>query len=731
MDYSEVAGLRVSANIKSLVDEEIAPGTGVTAEQFWQSLAAILARFAPENRILLEERNRVQKEIDDWVAGSKDRLLDTAGQKAFLESIGYIVEEGGPFKVDVRGVDDEIALIAGPQLVVPVQIARYALNAANARWGSLYDAVYGTDVIGAPDTSEPGYDPDRGRTVVAYVKDFLDRVIPLSGGSYASVVRFELQTDAGSAGLRATLQDGTETGLADTAQFAGYNISGGTLSEIILKNNGLHIRLLIDPEDAIGRQDPAGIKDVVVEAAVTTIQDFEDSVAAVDAPDKELVYRNWLGLMNGSLETPVEKNGSVHTRRLHPDLEYLTPEGSPSKLHGRSVLFVRTVGLHMYTDCVLDENGNATPEGILDTMVSCLAAKHDLGGAGQVRNSRNGSVYIVKPKLHGPEEVRFTVALFEAVEEALNLQPGTIKIGIMDEERRTTVNLKECIRAARSRVVFINTGFLDRTGDEIHTVMKADAVVPKPEIKDAAWIKAYENWNVDIGIETGLPGHGQIGKGMWPMPDSMKAMVDTKSGHPEAGASTAWVPSPTAATLHAMHYHEVSVADRQRELADRQRADIHDLLTPPLLGDRKLEHDEIEKELDNNTQGILGYVVRWVGQGIGCSKVPDINDVNLMEDRATLRISSQHIANWLEHGIVTREQVVSTMKRMARIVDQQNAGDPAYQPMAPDFESSIEFNAALDLVFHGAAEPNGYTENVLHTRRREKKQQLALEGTGT
>ncbi|MDZ7840565.1 MAG: malate synthase G [Gammaproteobacteria bacterium] len=730
MDYSEVAGLKVSANIRTLVDEEIAPGTDVTAEAFWQSLAAIISRFAPDNRMLLEERDRIQREIDDWVAGNRSRLLDTTGQKAFLESIGYIVEEGGPFKVDVSDVDDEIALIAGPQLVVPVQIARYALNAANARWGSLYDAVYGTDVIGAPDTTEPGYDPDRGRAVVAYVKDFLDRVVPLGEGTYADVVRFALQTEEGIAGLRVTLRDGTETGLADDMQFAGYNTSVGTLTEIFLKNNGLHIRLLIDPEHAVGRQDLAGIKDVVLESAVTTIQDFEDSVAAVDAADKELVYRNWLGLMNGSLETPVEKNGSVHTRRLHPDLEYFTPEGTPSTLHGRSVLFVRTVGLHMYTDCVLDPQGNPTPEGILDTMVAGLAAKHDLGGAGPVKNSRKGSVYIVKPKLHGPEEVKFTIALFEAVEDALKLPAGTIKIGIMDEERRTTVNLKECIRAARSRVVFINTGFLDRTGDEIHTVMNADAVVPKPEIKDAAWIKAYENWNVDIGIETGLPGHGQIGKGMWPMPDSMKAMVDTKSGHPEAGASTAWVPSPTAATLHAMHYHQVSVADRQRELAGRQRADIHDLLTPSLLGDRRLERDEIEKEMDNNAQGILGYVVRWIGQGVGCSKVPDINDVNLMEDRATLRISSQHIANWLEHGIVTREQVVSTMQRMARIVDQQNVGDPAYQPMAPDFETSVEFNAALDLVFHGVAEPNGYTENILHTRRREKKQQIALEGGG-
>lgn len=725
MDYTEVSGLHVSTNIKDLVNEEILPGTGVAPEEFWGSLASIIEKFGPDNHKFLEERNRLQKEIDNWTAGDKHRLLDTSAQKEFLESIGYLVEEGDPFTVDVQNVDDEIAVVAGPQLVVPVQIARYALNAANARWGSLYDAVYGTDVIGPPDPTSTEYDPARGKKVVAFVKDFLDRVVPLAGGSYANAAQFALGKENGAAALRITLEDGTSTRLSDEAQFAGYRASGDDLTEIVLKNNGLHIRLLIDAEDPIGRADPAGIKDVIMEAAVTTIQDFEDSVAAVDAVDKELVYRNWLGLMNGDLETEIEKQGRAHTRRLNPDLEYLTPAGKLARLHGRSVLFVRTVGLHMYTDCVLDRDGNQTPEGFLDTMVSCLAAKHDLLGDGRLSNSRKGSIYVVKPKLHGPHEVSFTVALFEAVEKALKLDPGTIKIGIMDEERRTTVNLKECIRAARSRVVFINTGFLDRTGDEIHTVMKADAVVPKPEIKEAAWIAAYENWNVDIGIETGLPGHGQIGKGMWPMPDSMKDMVNTKSAHPEAGASTAWVPSPTAATLHAMHYHEVRVAERQKALASRNRADIHDLLTPPLLGDRELDASEIKKEMDNNAQGILGYVVRWVGQGIGCSKVPDINDVNLMEDRATLRISSQHIANWLEHGIVTREQVVDTMKRMAEIVDQQNAGDPAYQPMAPDFDASIEFNAALDLVFHGIAEPNGYTESVLHARRREKKRQAA------
>lgn len=722
MGYSTVAGLQVSQNILELVNDDILPGTQVSADEFWSGFAALVDGMSAQNRSLLEKRDRLQSEIDEWMTERRNKPIDPREQREFLTSIGYLVKEGDAFQIDVQDVDDEIARIAGPQLVVPVQIPRYALNAANARWGSLYDAVYGTDVIGPPDPDAEGYDPVRGREVVAYVKRFLDRVVPLQQGQYGEVSGFALARQGGTATLRVTLRDGTQTGLDDPSQFSGYREAGDTLAEIILRHNGLHIRLLIDPGNPIGRDDPAGVKDVVLEAAVTTIQDFEDSVAAVDAEDKELVYRNWLGLMKGDLEATFEKGGSEQERRLNPDLEYLTPEGGAATLHGRSVMFVRNVGLHMYTDCVLDPNGDQVPEGILDAMVSCAAAKHDLLGDDAFRNSRKGSIYIVKPKLHGPEEVAFTVAVFEAVERILKLNPGTIKIGIMDEERRTTVNLKECIRAARNRVVFINTGFLDRTGDEIHTVMQAGAVIPKPEIKNAVWISAYEDWNVDIGIETGLPGHGQIGKGMWPMPDSMKAMVETKSAHPQAGASTAWVPSPTAATLHAMHYHEVNVAERQHELASRARADIHDLLTPPLLGSRRLDDSEIARELDNNAQGILGYVVRWVGQGIGCSKVPDINNVNLMEDRATLRISSQHIANWLEHGVVSHEQVVSTMKRMAEIVDQQNAGDPAYEPMARDFDGSVEFNAALDLVFQGVSEPNGYTETVLHDRRREKKQ---------
>ena len=725
MAYTTVSGLQVSANIHDLVNDEILPGTQVSPQEFWSGLARVLQEFAPRNRALLEKRDRLQSQVDTWMADRQHQPMDVQSQRDFLESIGYLAREGPSFEIDTPNVDDEIAAVAGPQLVVPVQIARYALNAANARWGSLYDAVYGTDLLEPPDPQRRDYDPVRGQRVVGYVKEFLDRTVPLQSGQYADTRAFELVGGEGGRKLQIALEDGSTTGLAHPEQFAGFNTDGKEITELILRNHGLHIRVQIDRESLIGRSDPAGIKDVVLESAVTTIQDFEDSVAAVDAEDKELIYRNWLGLMKGELEASFEKNGKEYVRRLNPDVEYLTPDGVPARLHGRSVMFVRNVGLHMYTDCVRDAEGADIPEGILDAMVSCVAAKHDLLGDGSYTNSRKGSIYIVKPKLHGPEEVAFTVHLFTAVEQALKLDPGTVKIGIMDEERRTTVNLKECIRAARSRVVFINTGFLDRTGDEIHTIMRAGAVIPKPEIKDAVWIAAYENWNVDIGIETGLPGHGQIGKGMWPMPDSMKAMVETKSAHPKAGASTAWVPSPTAATLHAMHYHDIDVAARQRELASRPRADIHDLLTPPLLGDRRLTEEEIKKELDNNSQGILGYVVRWVGQGIGCSKVPDIHDVNLMEDRATLRISSQHIANWLEHGIVTREQVVSTMKRMAGIVDQQNEGDPDYQPMAPDFDNSIEFHAALDLVFQGAAEPNGYTETVLHSRRREKKRTAA------
>lgn len=723
MAYTTVSGLQVSTNVHDLINEEILPGTQVSAGEFWPALAHIIDKFSPNNRKLLEERDRIQNEIDGWLRKT-NAVPDSRAQRDFLKSIGYLVDEGDPFQVNVENVDEEIARIAGPQLVVPVQNSRYALNAANARWGSLYDAVYGTDVIGPPEPAKHGYDPVRGRKVVEYVKQFLDRVTPLQTGTFSNVKQFELEDQDGIHNLKAIMKDESATRLADEAQFSGYNAVGGELSEVIFKNNGLHVRLLIDKEDRIGRSDPAGIKDVILESAVTTIQDFEDSVAVVDAQDKALIYRNWLGLMKGDLEAAFKKDGKDFVRHLNQDVDYRTPDGSAAKLHGRSVMFARNVGLHMYTDCILDAEGSEIPEGILDAMVSCLAAKHDLLDNGRLKNSRKGSIYIVKPKLHGPDEVKFTIGLFEAVEEVLNLNSGTVKIGIMDEERRTTVNLKECIRAARNRVVFINTGFLDRTGDEIHTFMQADAVIPKSEIKNAVWLSAYENWNVDIGIESGLPGHGQIGKGMWPMPDSMKAMVATKIAHPQAGASTAWVPSPTAATLHAMHYHEVDVAERQRDLVSRTRASIHELLTPSLLGDRQLTDSEIEKELENNAQGILGYVARWVGQGIGCSKVPDIDDVALMEDRATLRISSQHIANWLEHGIVTRDRVVSAMKRMAQIVDTQNAGDPAYQPMASNFDKSIEVSAALDLVFLGAIEPNGYTEKVLHTHRREKKKGL-------
>jgi len=542
MAYTTVSGLQVSANIHDLVNDEILPGTQVSPQEFWSGLARVLQEFAPRNRALLEKRDRLQSQVDTWMADRQHQPMDVQSQRDFLESIGYLAREGPSFEIDTPNVDDEIAAVAGPQLVVPVQIARYALNAANARWGSLYDAVYGTDLLEPPDPQRRDYDPVRGQRVVGYVKEFLDRTVPLQSGQYADTRAFELVGGEGGRKLQIALEDGSTTGLAHPEQFAGFNTDGKEITELILRNHGLHIRVQIDRESLIGRSDPAGIKDVVLESAVTTIQDFEDSVAAVDAEDKELIYRNWLGLMKGELEASFEKNGKEYVRRLNPDVEYLTPDGVPARLHGRSVMFVRNVGLHMYTDCVRDAEGADIPEGILDAMVSCVAAKHDLLGDGSYTNSRKGSIYIVKPKLHGPEEVAFTVHLFTAVEQALKLDPGTVKIGIMDEERRTTVNLKECIRAARSRVVFINTGFLDRTGDEIHTIMRAGAVIPKPEIKDAVWIAAYENWNVDIGIETGLPGHGQIGKGMWPMPDSMKAMVETKSAHPKAGASTAWVP---------------------------------------------------------------------------------------------------------------------------------------------------------------------------------------------
>lgn len=703
--------LAIAKELYDFIENEALPGSGLDSETYWKNFEQVVVDLSPKNKALLAKRDDIQAKIDEW---HRNNTFELQAYKAFLTEIGYLLPEVEDFQISTENVDEEIAILAGPQLVVPVRNARYCLNAANARWGSLYDALYGFDVISEEDGAEKGkgYNPKRGEKVVAFAKNFLDETFPLAQGSHADATQYAVEANA----LVVTLKDGSKTTVADAAKFVGYNGEASAPTEIVFKNNGLHAIVQIDASSPIGQTDAAGVKDVVLEAAVTTIQDLEDSIAAVDAEEKVEGYRNWLGLMKGTLEESIEKNGKTVTRKLNEDRTFKNVEGGETKVHGRSLMLLRNVG-HLMTNPAILVDGAEIYEGIMDALVTPLLSFADIKGENTIKNSRQGSMYIVKPKMHGPEEVAFAVELFERAEQALGLPAKTLKIGIMDEERRTSVNLKNCIAQAKDRTIFINTGFMDRTGDEIHTFMEAGPFVRKGEVKGQIWFPAYENRNVMIGLQAGLRGKAQIGKGMWPKPDMLLDMYKTKTEHPEAGASCAWVPSPTGAVIHAIHYHQINVADRQQELLSTQPLSLDDLLTPPLAKDTNWSEEEKTKELENNCQGILGYVVRWVDLGVGCSKVPDINDVGLMEDRATLRISSQHVANWLRHGIVSREHVEEVMQRMAKIVDEQNANDPLYTPMSADFANNIAFQAASDLIFKGGEQPSGYTEPLLHAAR--------------